>query len=1851
MAEKAVAPVPCLRSHDLSRFQPPAKDQVPGDEEILRLVQQMPTLLYPYEEMEAAEGEAATAVATKGVGCKSFRLVVPPDVDPASVASLEPSWFVNIVVTITDRNGCVIYHEAHFPKNPSLREGIKNFVDVRWGDFVHPPDADIWTFAEADRWRAVRLAASQSPPPPLTTTENGNGGGSSNGGSRGQRRRRRVSSGGGASQPQQQVVSTTSRLSPDIADSATEGALLRRFVLSPLYRARWGGLDDVFYFRTISLPFLRNQGGSDGSLDDKTMVSITTESTNVFSPTSSFENLLLLSYHCILGKVPEDALSEAVGTGETTVFDTVTLRVAQKPTDLALLKSTIAPTAFPVSATTAISSASPIEHLARVFCFDNLLLARSEGGGDAKFWSVSQSREFYHHHHSSCYRQQEDRSTDAYRFSEPPKTQQASLPAGSRPASYSSAHLAPVDIDWIDQSQPPGHPHQQRQQQPHYSGMPQVTSTVVRAPATALPASSQKEGTITTKDFQQRFRGPTSTSETPESPSPTRPPEVNKATSQHDRISIFLSLLLPEAIREIKEAVSAEPDMVAQRVRAIVTRHLGPEILSKFFSNPQQPSATTTNAAAPPPFLPPPPIPTSSTSSAAVTSSPVATARRAAIVPSEAGCCGNTRVDGNGRVASTTAAVLSASSQLSVAPLLLKESPTGLLPPLQSKRPSLVQELSVTSDIDPPPPPVFCSSTPGRKDLSPLCSVSCGPKPRTVVMVPTPSAQTSGTTTPASFDSMAGSSPWMAVTRGSQQAAPSLPPSSKSLPLSVEPASSLRKHTTASSSSSSSNSSQEVHSTAGVLESLLMGGYVAPDSRLRRISGSSVATTITTATISNLVRHRNASEATLVTTGGGVSECRQVLSSSGPSSTCCQAPKVSSSFSFDGEEWPMVTSTVSGSSSSNSPTTGNRAGALNSTPQLLMSPNSSSSCSSLAHLLRHGCPPASVTSVNSAITTAVTTAPTTTTVTAAAASEPLSSPILPTACAARASRLAASAAATVGMPKTAPSRPLDCPLSIIIDPQPSSGVKSATHLPPSYEDGLSPKTEGPPSSKLPLLAPQPKDSLFLLHEVPNNNSISNPQRQSNPSGGSSGGIARKTNIRDTSEDEDAALANSSLCRLLQGPDPRWETVTAEVDATAQEDAPVAPPPPPPSFFELPSDVLVVSSGGSGGEVRRTRYDSCPMALRQPLSVPAPSQVGVASVPPPQSVTSPTATSVVAKGSSGECVVVGSGANGGSCCRGSSSSAPPSAVNAMDASSSSPINIERNRRAAAAAAAQIAEEAEHQRRQRPSSRHLLERQRLLFQQNVGQVTTYGSGSHSLLEPTLSHHHQQRRQQQQTPLNCGFISSGGDVLSTSSGASCCHIQAMGGEGFCELDAALLTPNPVAPAAQAQSLVSQRTPLEDFSRRMKEIAPNVRVSPTGYHHHFPVSSLYSPDHQQQPQMSQVQPVYEYSGGHLAPVNYEYQDHQQTASSSQGLLTGTSPQYENPALGPPPPYSSHLPSIQPKFLSHHHNLQQHPHSHHPHQYQHHQQQQQLQRQNQQSYYHAQSHPHHQQQQQLLYHQQRSSVPQPPSPQVLCGSEAYASSPSMAYFDPQFSFQQQHQMLMQQPPPPPSRPPNYPSPLSLALQQSQPLPHSQVKASLREKVTSRCQAENVDIMATGSSPPPPPPLSASIAPHSTGSAAPAVIGQKRPHPSDGLNSGIGNGGNEYFYGPPPPHPPSPPHYHQTFEQVSSEMDLPFLDDSTYGSYELSQQQAPLPTQPPSPSQQRFAERQSSMLFEEQQYAPVCDCNSIANTSAITAANDTTDSSNKWKPSYDHRPFGGLGRSVFPSQVSLVVSSSPRATT
>ena len=196
-------------------------------------------------------------------------------------------------------------------------------------------------------------------------------------------------------------------------------------------------------------------------------------------------------------------------------------------------------------------------------------------------------------------------------------------------------------------------------------------------------------------------------------------------------------------------------------------------------------------------------------------------------------------------------------------------------------------------------------------------------KSRGVLAVPTPSTQSSGTTTPVSFDSMAGSSPWVTtVTRGPQQIPQSLTPTSSGPP--------LKRLPTVTTTSAISTANQEVHSTAGVLESLLMGGYVAPDSRIRRVSGP--ATTTASA------RQRNPSEATPAVVGCGGYERRQILSNSGPSSACCQRGKIggSSNFVFDSEEWPTVTSSGSvygGNSGSSPPLTGARGGTLNSASQ------------------------------------------------------------------------------------------------------------------------------------------------------------------------------------------------------------------------------------------------------------------------------------------------------------------------------------------------------------------------------------------------------------------------------------------------------------------------------------------------------------------------------------------------------------------------------------------------------------------------------------------------------------------------------------------------------------------------------------------------------------------------------------------------------------------------------------------------------------------------------------------------------------------------------------------------------
>nr|CDS29001.1 conserved hypothetical protein [Hymenolepis microstoma] len=1596
MTEKAVTPVPCLRSHDLSRYQTSPSSNTPGsgrggqeDEEILRLLQQMPSILRPCDEGDP-----------RGPINSTFHLAIPHDVDPNSASQLDPSWFVNIVVTVTDRNGCVIYHEAHFPKNPFLRDGISNFVDVRWSDFVHPPDVEIWNqhlseaVAEADRWRAARLAASQSPPPPpsapflsSTSTINSN------------QRRRRISSGGGSSLgggiSQQQVVSTTSRMSPDMAEAAANAeALLRRFILSPLYRAHWRSASEVFYFRTVSLPFLRNQGiDGNEAVGDKLHSSTPTvvnESTSVFSPTSSFENLLLLNYHCILGKVPGDSLLESISSCESTVFDAVTLRVAQKRAYLSPLKSATN-TMSSNQPSSNINSSSPnsssIEHLAKVFCFDNIF---SEDGcdcnsEDSKFSEFSQD----------CH----------YRFFEESEHNQRTT-TPSRTPSYSNAHLAPVDIDWIDQTLPLDNANQSTaiqstpqsqfaQQRPRKSsGISQVTSTVTRGISSGV--SSQKDGSFD----RHRLKS----TEMTHPPLSTLPPELNKFSSQDDKISIFLSFLLPEAIREIKEAISAEPDMIAQRVRAIVVRHLGPEILSRFFSNSssssshnhrqninknqsqqqQQTHLPTANSNSTPKDSGSQNLPPPRTSSITLTNSSTCPGRMSS-ASSETSLCGSSCVETTSSIGSlktTSGQLLSESNGTATmtirpASALAASSSSFTAHPQPPKRPSLVQELSVPpseSDslpLPPPPPPALFSSPSSSSNLD--FQTFFGSRSR--------SCATPGQTS-ANYSS-SGSGQWMSNNRQKHNST------------SCQPKIQQQSQPT------TSPGAQDTHSSAGVLEALLMGNYDPSKSRLRR--GSSSATSI---------RQRNISEATAVSSKNGP-DSRQLMSNSGPSSASCPPTKSGdSNFAFESEEW----NNGEGNNSSNEAK--NTSG--NASAQPILSPNPSNPCSSLAHLLRHGYPPSSSFSTSSAAASVSLTiqAPSTT----GPPESALTSPGLSTACAARANRLAASA----GIPK-----PLDTPLTVIVPSDSkcrgSDGVQGC-----SYEkiNHSTPKGGGPSPPKQPRM--ESSDGMSLAS------------------------LPRKPEARRSTEEEDMTIANSSLCRLLQGADP-WDSLTAEVDAAAQA-AQVAPPPPPPSFFELSSDALM-----TGDNERRSRYDSYPPNSRKPLSVPAHQHhIGLAETTSSTKL-HPSQTSVPEMFSGP---------------RSSSSSAPPSAVNAIDLNRSmSPATLEKNRRAAAAAAAQIAEEAENQRRQRPTSQHYYERQ------NVSQVTTYGQDGHAMLEgtpcqqqpcsmpPSVLQHHQS-----QPNSNYGSLSNNSAMV------------------YSEYDA-------------PQMVSNQRPPLEDFSRQLKEVAPNVRVAPTGYH-----QNMYLPEQQMMPSMPQN---YEYSGGHLAPVNYDYQDRSMVLNHPlSGPNLPPSPQQSHHYCPPPPQpmycsssgygtvtSATHLPPIQPKIPQQYHNQQP----------------------QQQSAYYQQQQParHLQQSQQQMACQQspqrmhpQMQIPPSHPPPMSQSTGNYSAS----YYDRhqcatyQRQSQHQHQMMSQ----PQSSHPSTPlSPLSMALQQNQPLPvNSQVKANLREKVTSRCLAQGMEV-----------PLTSGVG----RSQILPTTGQRRSRPSEPLNNsgmvvgGRGSGeGNGYYYAQPP---------------------------------------------------------------------------------------------------------------------------------
>lgn len=149
-------------------------------------------------------------------------------------------------------------------------------------------------FTEADHWQSVRLSETERIKDSLAETSC-------------RVRRTQCSSGNNNHQ-----VSTTTRFSPE--STGAGGDARRRFVVCPIYRARWGSDNAYYYFKTISLPFLRNQTSmaatfeldnfaeSEGGGNNAEAEALQESSDNsVFSPTSSFENLLLLNYHCILG--------------------------------------------------------------------------------------------------------------------------------------------------------------------------------------------------------------------------------------------------------------------------------------------------------------------------------------------------------------------------------------------------------------------------------------------------------------------------------------------------------------------------------------------------------------------------------------------------------------------------------------------------------------------------------------------------------------------------------------------------------------------------------------------------------------------------------------------------------------------------------------------------------------------------------------------------------------------------------------------------------------------------------------------------------------------------------------------------------------------------------------------------------------------------------------------------------------------------------------------------------------------------------------------------------------------------------------------------------------------------------------------------------------------------------------------------------------------------------------------------------------------------------------------------------------------------------------------------------------
>lgn len=110
----------------------------------------------------------------------------------------------------------------------------------------------------------------------------------------------------------------------------------------------------------------------------------------------------------------------------------------------------------------------------------------------------------------------------------------------------------------------------------------------------------------------------------------------------------------------------------------------------------------------------------------------------------------------------------------------------------------------------------------------------------------------------------------------------------------------------------------------------------------------------------------------------------------------------------------------------------------------------------------------------------------------------------------------------------------------------------------------------------------------------------------------------------------------------------------------------------------------------------------------------------------------------------------------------------------------------------------------------------------LQQQSGQVPLPPSGPASTSQPPG----QGQSNSSYGPMSNSSNSNGGGIVAYSS------------------DYADATPQQMGQQMSSSSSSSNQRPLEDFSRQLKEVAPNVQVAPTGYHHQ---QGMYPPEHQQ--------------------------------------------------------------------------------------------------------------------------------------------------------------------------------------------------------------------------------------------------------------------------------------------------------------------------------------------------------------------------------------------------------------------